>query len=179
MSNYGKVKSFRLDKKDEKLLKECFDVLNITGGNFNRKMVTFIKDSHARLNEIRGLQEKVDIQRKEIVLLKKQIPPVPVTPAVMEKPIKVKPVTPTQITQKPVVTKEQFKEIEKPRTTREQVKFSPDGMSVLCKGIYYNNWIGKEICVLCQDKECEIKKGTVTFPKQKPKNQILYPLKRW
>jgi hypothetical protein len=177
MSNYGKVKSFRLDKEDEKLLNECFDILNVSGSSFNRKMVTFIMATHARLKEIKGLQEKVDTQKqkikeqdKEIMLLQTQIPP-PVTPTIMEKPSEVEPVTPTQTTQKVEVSKEE------PKPIREAVKFSSDGMSVQCKGIYYNNWVGKEICAVCQDKECEIKKGTVTFPKQKPRTQ--YPLKRW
>ena len=174
MSNYGKVKTFRLDKEDEKLLNECFDMLNVIGNNFNRKMVTFIMAAHARLKEIEGLQEKVGTQRnklkeqdKEIMLLKTQVP---ATPAIMEKPSEVEPVTPTQTTQKDEASKE-------PTSIREPVKFSPDGMSVLCKGPYYDNWIGKEICAICQDKECEIKKGTVTFPKTKV--QMQYGLKRW
>ena len=70
-----------------------------------------------------------------------------------------------------------YVQIEQPKPIREPVKFSSDGMSVRCKGIYYDAWVGKEICAVCQDKECEIKKGTVTFPKQKPRTQ--YPLKRW
>jgi hypothetical protein len=243
MSNYGKVKTFRLDKDDEKLLNECFKMLNVPSDKFSPMMSTFIRAAYRRLEEIKNLREKVDSQTKEIKEQERQIwerereitllqPSTPAAPAIMEepnkveddpkkarerefalackrdvetdnwegackyceraypsiydscdapqKPTKVEAITPTQTVQNAEVfmkQPEEPKEIEKPKPIREPVKFSSDGMSVLCKGRYYDNWIGKNICAVCQDKECEIKKGTVTFPK--PKVQMQYPLKRW
>jgi hypothetical protein len=180
MSNYGKVKTFRLDKDDEKLLNECFKMLNVPSDKFSPMMSTFIRAAYRRLEEIKNLREKVDSQSKEIKDQERQIwerereitllqPSTPAVPAIVEKPSEVEAITPTQTTQKDEVSKE-------PTSIRESVKFSSDGLSVLCKGPYYDNWIGKEICAICQDKECEIKKGMISFPKQKLKN---LPLKQW
>ena len=167
--NYGRVKSFRLDKNDETLLNECFEILIIASDSFNANMSTFINRVHKGLEELTDLRKKVKDQQQQIKELNKKIP-LPIEEIEKPQPPKSEDESPTQIMQKPRVSKK----IEKPKPTRETVKLSADGQSVLCKGAYYNNYVDYKICNVCQDKECEVKKGTV---KLKPRNSIR--LKRW
>jgi hypothetical protein len=161
---YGKVKGFRIDKETEKLLNECFEMLSIQHGSFNAKMPRLINEIHKGLEELQDLRKKVQDQENQIRELNKKIP-LEVKEIEKPQPPKSEAITPTQATQKPQVA----------TSTREQVKFSPDGLSVLCKGPYYNQWIGSTICAICQDQECEIKKKTVAFPKRK----MNLHLKQW
>lgn len=177
---YGKVKGFRIDKEDEKLLNECFDMLHITDNSFNAKMPKLINAIHKQLQEKKDYKEKLEQKEKELEELKAKIPTSPSREEMedlfkkFEVP-KVEAVTPTQKVKKRKVTKEEPKPIEKPKPLHESVKLSSDGRVVLCKGPFYDQWVNPKICGNCNDAECEIKKGTVAFTKQK--NEL--PLKRW
>lgn len=73
MKDYGKVKTFRVTPKHERLLQKCFDTLHIKQSNFNQTMLSFIETVSERLDEAKKLEHQTKDQQKEIESLTKKI----------------------------------------------------------------------------------------------------------
>jgi DNA repair exonuclease SbcCD ATPase subunit len=73
MKDYGKVKTFRVTPKHERLLQKCFDTLHIKQSNFNQTMVSFIETVSERLDEANKLEHQTKDQQKEIEKLTNKI----------------------------------------------------------------------------------------------------------
>jgi len=162
--DYGKVKSFRVDKQDEKLLNECFDMAMVNGDSFNAKMSYFIGRVHSRLKEIKDLQRRIldkekviTAQEIEIRELKKQVPS-PIKESKKPQPTENEVVTiPNSIksseVSKPVVydPKEHHsleKKIEQPMPKRWDTPVKPKDDLISCP--YRDEWVHRVKCETCK-----------------------------
>jgi len=73
MKDYGKVKTFRLDKNYEKLLNECFSLLNIKPDKFNVAMRSFIERTHRQLRDNDRLHTQIEQQATQIKELESKL----------------------------------------------------------------------------------------------------------
>jgi hypothetical protein len=155
--DYGQVKTFRLQKNDEKLLNECFEMLTIMSGSFNSKIPRLIYGVHKGLEELQTLRKKVKDQEEQIKELNKKIP-LEVKEIEKPKPPKSEAVTPTQTTQKLAAAKEEpSKEIKPGECLRGIRSFQWDVQCKICRDRHPSDYA-----------KCDAP--------QKPKG---LPLKRW
>jgi hypothetical protein len=74
MKKYGKVKTFRLDRKHERLLNQCFEKLHVKQDNFNAAMRDFIEIVPEKIKEMKELRQQIKDQQIEIQRPKPQLP---------------------------------------------------------------------------------------------------------
>jgi len=74
MKKYSKVKTFRVDRKHERLLNECFDKLRVKQKtNFNIAMLNLIEKALSDSKKVYNLQHQIKEQHKLIERLEKQL----------------------------------------------------------------------------------------------------------
>jgi len=71
--NYGAVKGFRLQPTEERLLTECFYMLNVEGKSFNQKMRNFIVVAHKTIKRVIALEEENKNLRAKVEKLENQL----------------------------------------------------------------------------------------------------------
>mgnify|MGYP001462334903 CR=1 FL=1 len=141
--DYGKVKCFRLDKDDEKLLNECIDILHITKESFNQQMSVLIPAIHSKLKEMGRLETKVKQLEQEVKKLEKVQKEVSIkSTEQIKKPVTPSTLQPTQ-KEKPLVL-----------NTNPDVIWCPDK----------EEWLHKVKCDVCKTihftvfKDCQDKR---------------------
>jgi hypothetical protein len=70
---YGVVKGFRLQPTEERLLADCFYMLNVEGKSFNQKMRNFIPAVHKAIKRLVDLEKENKNLRDRVEKLEKQL----------------------------------------------------------------------------------------------------------